>query len=206
MITRALPANTNKLYVRAWFYMSRKLGMNPGANHETLIGLRRISGDAGNEIRFGEAKGAIGFNMVPGDGLVPKEPLWGMGPVVPANEWACIEVAFLGDQPQHTAYAWHRWPAGPFDHRRRSMAHRAQPRGHLAGRAVRGGHPGLAQLQRHGRRHLDGRPRPEHRPHRLQLTSARHAAGRSRPVRMRQNDLLLQTCCRSAPCWVTPTS
>jgi hypothetical protein len=31
---------------------------------------------------------------------------WGLGPVVPANTWACIEVAFLGDLPVHELHAW----------------------------------------------------------------------------------------------------
>jgi len=106
MITRALPAGTNKLYVRAYVYMTRQLGMNPGANHETLIGIRKTSGDANNEVRFGEIKGVIGTNEVPTDNIAPKMAQWGMGPVVAANKWACIEVAFLGDQPQHVLQAW----------------------------------------------------------------------------------------------------
>ena len=107
MITRPLPANTNKLYVRAWFYMSRQLGMNPNANHETLIGIRKTTGNANDEVRFGEIKGVIGTNEVPTDNISPKMAQWGMGPVIPANSWQCIEVAFLADQAQHTLYAWH---------------------------------------------------------------------------------------------------
>jgi hypothetical protein len=106
MITRPLPAGTNKLYVRVWVYMSRKLGMNPGANHETLIGIRKTSGSASDEVRFGEIKGVIGTNEVPTDNISPRMPEWGLGPVVPANQWACIEVAFIADQPQHVLYAW----------------------------------------------------------------------------------------------------
>ncbi|HVR18276.1 MAG TPA: hypothetical protein VMS65_01225, partial [Polyangiaceae bacterium] len=52
MIVKALPANTTRLYVRAWIYITRQLGMNPGANHETLIGIRGTSGSAGDEVRF----------------------------------------------------------------------------------------------------------------------------------------------------------
>lgn len=106
MITRALPTGTNKLYVRAYFYMSRQLGMNPNANHETLIGIRKAAGSANDEVRFGEIKGVIGTNEVPSDNISPKMDKWGMGPVVAANTWACIEVAFLADQPQHTLQAW----------------------------------------------------------------------------------------------------
>jgi len=105
-LTRPLPNGTNKLYVRAWFYMTRQLGMNPGANHETLIGIRKLTGGANDEVRFGEIKGVIGTNEVPTDNISPKMDVWGMGPVVSANAWHCIEVAFLGDGAQHTLHAW----------------------------------------------------------------------------------------------------
>ena len=107
MIVKALPANTNRLYVRAWVYNSRQLGMVPNANHETLIGIRGTSGSANDEVRFGEIKGVIGTNEVPTDNISPKMDRWGMGPVIPANTWACIEVAFLGDMATHALRAWH---------------------------------------------------------------------------------------------------
>lgn len=106
MLTRPLPSGTSKLYVRAYFYMTRQLGMNPGANHETLVGIRKASGSANDEVRFGEIKGVIGTNEVPTDNIAPKMAQWGQGPVVAANQWACIEVAFLADQPQHVLQAW----------------------------------------------------------------------------------------------------
>lgn len=106
MLTRSLPAGTNKLYVRAFFYLSRQLGMNPGANHETLLGIRKGVGGANDEVRFGEIKGVIGTNEVPTDNISPKMAQWGMGPVVAAKRWTCIEVAFLADQPQHVLQAW----------------------------------------------------------------------------------------------------
>jgi hypothetical protein len=106
MLTRPLPAGTNKLYVRAWVYQARQLGMNPGANHETLIGIRKSAGSANDEVRFGEIKGVIGTNEVPTDNIAPKFAQWGMGPAFPPNTWACFEVAFLGDQPQHVLNAW----------------------------------------------------------------------------------------------------
>jgi len=80
--------------------------MNPGANHETLIGIRKLPGQANDEVRFGEIKGVIGTNEVPSDNISPKMAQWGMGPVVAPGGWRCIEVAFLADQPQHTLYAW----------------------------------------------------------------------------------------------------
>jgi hypothetical protein len=105
-LTRALPNGTNKLYARAWIWFTRQLGMNPGANHETLIGLRRGVGSANDEVRFGEIKGVIGTNVVPGDNISPLMAQWGMGPVVAPGGWRCIEVAFLADQAQHTLTAW----------------------------------------------------------------------------------------------------
>ncbi|HWA71611.1 MAG TPA: hypothetical protein VG937_04745 [Polyangiaceae bacterium] len=106
MLTRPLPNGTNKLYVRGYFYMTRQLGMNPGANHETLLGIRKAVGSANDEVRFGEIKGVIGTNEVPSDNISPKMDQWGKGPVVAANTWACIEVAFLADQAQHQLQAW----------------------------------------------------------------------------------------------------
>lgn len=104
-ISRPLPAQTTKLYVRAWIYMTRQLGMNPNANHETLIGIRKATGTANDEVRFGEIKGVIGTNEVPTDNIAPKMDRWGMGPAISANAWHCYEVAFLADQAQHTLHA-----------------------------------------------------------------------------------------------------
>jgi hypothetical protein len=97
MITKELPAGLNKVYMRAWVKFTRKLGQNPGANHETLMGIRGKPGAADNEIRFGEIKGVIGTNEVPSDNIAPKQDQWGKGPVLAANTWHCIEVQFRGD-------------------------------------------------------------------------------------------------------------
>ena len=102
-LTRALPTDIKKLYVRGYFYMTRQLGQNPGANHETLFGIRQ---NKDNEIRFGEIKGVIGVNEVPSDNITPKMDLWGKGPLIAASKWACIEAAFIGDQAQHEFHAW----------------------------------------------------------------------------------------------------
>jgi hypothetical protein len=72
-----------------------------------MIGIRGTSGGANDEVRFGEIKGVIGTNEVPTDNISPKMDRWGMGPVIPANTWACIEVAFLGDMATHALRAWH---------------------------------------------------------------------------------------------------
>ena len=108
MLTRPLPANTNKLYVRVWVWLSRQIGNNPSAasNHDTLLGLRKISGMASDEVRFGEIKGAIGVNEVPTDALSLKQELWNKGMSIPKEKWVCLETAFLGDKPTHEFYAW----------------------------------------------------------------------------------------------------
>jgi hypothetical protein len=106
MLTRPLPANTNKLYVRVWIWLSRQLGNNKDGNHETLLGLRKTSGQADNEVRFGEIKGALGVNEVPTDALSLKPELWNMGPSIPKDKWVCLEAAFLGDKATHEFYAW----------------------------------------------------------------------------------------------------
>jgi len=102
-LTLPLPPSANQLYVRGYFYLTRQLGQNPGANHETLFGIRK---DKDHEIRFGEIKGVIGVNEVPSDNISPKMDLWGKGPLIAANKWVCIEAAFIGDQPQHELHAW----------------------------------------------------------------------------------------------------
>ena len=108
-LVRALPSGTNKLYVRAYVRLSRQLGNVPAdqnPNHETLIAIRGTPGGANDEVRFGEIKGVIGTNEVPSDNIAPVMAQWNSGPSVPADTWACIEVAFLGDQPTHELHAW----------------------------------------------------------------------------------------------------
>lgn len=107
-ITKALADGTNKLYVRAWFYMSRQLGNHPegSANHETLIAIRKSTGGANEEVRFGEIKGVIGTNEVPSDNIAPTMDRWHAGPSVSADAWHCIEVAFLGDVMPNQLKAW----------------------------------------------------------------------------------------------------
>jgi len=102
-LTLPLPANIKKLYVRGYFYMTRQLGQNPGANHETLLGIRK---DKDHEIRFGEIKGVLGVNEVPSDNITPKMDQWGKGPLIAANKWVCIEASFIGDQAQHEVHGW----------------------------------------------------------------------------------------------------
>jgi hypothetical protein len=108
-LTRVLPDGTDRLYIRAYVRMSRQLGNVPATdnpNHETLIAIRGTPGGASDEVRFGEIKGAIGTNEVPSDNIAPTMDLWNSGPSVPADTWACIEVAFLGDRDTHELHAW----------------------------------------------------------------------------------------------------
>lgn len=106
MLTRPLPAGTNKIYMRAYVWLTNQLGQGGDRNHETLIGVRGTPGGANDEVRFGEIKGVIGTNEVPSDNISPKQDQWGMGPVIAAGEWNCIEVAFLGDTAQHEVIGW----------------------------------------------------------------------------------------------------
>ena len=104
-LTFPVPANTNRLFVRAYVKSATQLGArqpdNP-SNHETLIALRAGSGKADFELRFGEAKGALGFNIVGdarSDAVSPPQALWGSAPSMSANQWHCVEVDFLNDNP-----------------------------------------------------------------------------------------------------------
>jgi hypothetical protein len=109
-ITRALASGTNKLYVRAWIYLTRQLGQNTGTNHDHLIALRKTPGSASDEVRFGEvlggqSKGVLGTNDALSDDFSPKLAMPTTTMVAP-NRWTCFEVAFLGDQAQNALYAW----------------------------------------------------------------------------------------------------
>jgi hypothetical protein len=108
MITHALPSGLNKVYIRAWVKSKVQLGQNnpDSNNHETLMGLRGKAGDANNEIRFGEIKGALGTNEVSSDDISPKQDQWGKGAALKANTWYCVEVAFRGDMAYNSLYAY----------------------------------------------------------------------------------------------------
>ncbi len=103
MLTMTLPANMTRIYVRAFVKTSVQIGNqtpDQQSNHESLIGLRAIPNDGNFEIRFGGAKGSLGFNMVgPGrnDAVAPPQALWGSAPSIPVDTWRCLELAFLND-------------------------------------------------------------------------------------------------------------
>lgn len=106
MLTRVLPPETDRIYVRAYVWLTVKLGQNPGNNHETLLGVRGSVGQANEEVRFGEIKGVIGTNEVPSDDISPTMDQWGQGPLVEAGRWNCIEVAFVATAGAHEVRAW----------------------------------------------------------------------------------------------------
>lgn len=110
MLTMRLPQGMTKIYIRAFLKSRIAVGgvaADSVSNHETLIGLRATDNDGNDEIRFGGAKGALGFNMVgPGrnDAVAPVASQWGSGPGLKPNQWQCIEIAFLNDgTPRATA-------------------------------------------------------------------------------------------------------
>jgi len=105
-LTHALPPGTERVFVRSYVWLDAKLGQNPDNNHETLIGVRGTPGQASDEVRFGEIKGVIGTNEVPSDDISPTMDQWGMGPVIEAGQWHCIEVAFVADEGPDRVEAW----------------------------------------------------------------------------------------------------
>jgi hypothetical protein len=110
MLTLPLPAGLSSIYIRA-FVMSRiavgGVAADAVSNHETLIGLRATPNDGNDEIRFGGAKGALGFNAVgPGrnDAVAPLANLWGSAPGMQPGQWHCVEIAFVNQgTPRATA-------------------------------------------------------------------------------------------------------
>jgi len=100
MLRMALPAGISQVNVRAFVMSSITVGGVPRdsvSNHETLIGLRAAGSGGDDEIRFGGAKGALGFNAVgPGrnDAVAPTMDLWSSPPGLQAGQWHCVEIAF----------------------------------------------------------------------------------------------------------------
>jgi len=110
MLTLRLPAGLSSVHIRALVMSRIAVGGVPAdsvSNHETLIGLRAFTNDGNDEIRFGGAKGALGFNAVgPGrsDAVAPLANLWGSGPGMQPGQWHCVEIAFINDgTPRATA-------------------------------------------------------------------------------------------------------
>jgi polyisoprenoid-binding protein YceI len=104
-IMRKLPANTQRIYTRAYVNMSKVLGNDPGDNHEHIMGLKKTP-DANDEIRVGQIKGVLGTNHIPSDNIAPKMSQWNSGPQMKANTWYCVETAYLADMPYDSLYMY----------------------------------------------------------------------------------------------------
>lgn len=72
-ITKILDTSkfSDTVYLRLYIKQSIDLGRSPGNNHATLLGLRGETGQSEKEIRFGDAKGVLGININPTDGIAP---------------------------------------------------------------------------------------------------------------------------------------
>jgi hypothetical protein len=112
-LERPLPTGTNHLYLRVFVYLMTAMGdlpANPASgspdNHETLLGLTGDPTMDGTQVRFGQIKGVIGTNLVPGDNIVPVMLQWYSGPVISAGTWHCIQVEFDGTASYNTLRAY----------------------------------------------------------------------------------------------------
>jgi hypothetical protein len=108
-LEHALPSGTNHLFVRVYVYLKNSIGdmpMSTNNNHETLLGLTMTPNNADNQLRFGEAKGAIGLNQVPSDDYSPVMAKEYGGPKITAATWHCIEVEFNGTTSYNSYNAW----------------------------------------------------------------------------------------------------
>jgi hypothetical protein len=109
LLERPLPAGTNHLYVRAYFYLASSIGDEPassGDNHETLLGITADPTNANTQIRFGQIKGAIGTNESVSDNIAPVQADWNIGTLISASAWHCIEVELDGTSAYNSLYAY----------------------------------------------------------------------------------------------------
>ncbi len=116
-ITRVLDTTkfTDRVFLRMYIKQSVDLGRSPGNNHATLVGLRGVTGQSEKEVRFGDAKGVLGINIIPTDGISPiyekqasqlSAAELAAAPMITKDEWHCLELAFLDDGPESQVYAW----------------------------------------------------------------------------------------------------
>jgi hypothetical protein len=108
-LERTLPSGLNHLFVRAYVYLKSSIGNSPASandNHETLMGLTMTPNNGDNQLRFGQAKGAIGMNQVPSDDFSPVMAKWNSGPKISAMMWHCIELEFNGTTSYNSYNAW----------------------------------------------------------------------------------------------------
>ena len=108
-LERPLPTGTNHLYLRVFVYLMTAMGDLPSSsndNHETLLGLTGDPTMDGTQVRFGQIKGVLGTNLVPGDNIAPIQAQWYSGPVISLGAWHCIQVEFDGTASYNTLRAY----------------------------------------------------------------------------------------------------
>lgn len=104
-IVRKLPEGIQRLHMRAYVNLSKKLGNDAMDNHEHIMGIKKTP-DANNEVRVGQIKGVLGTNEVPSDNIAPKMDKWYGGVELVPNTWYCIETAFYADTAYDELYMW----------------------------------------------------------------------------------------------------
>lgn len=108
-IVKKLPSKPVNLYMRAWVYMSRSMGNDSTDNHEHIIALKADengSFSANTELRIGQGKGHLGYNIVPSDAISPPLSGWFSGPTTPVNTWYCVEEGILTGGAYDEADMW----------------------------------------------------------------------------------------------------
>ena len=105
----------DSLYVRMYIKQSVDIGRSPANNHATLVALRGSSGSNDVEVRFGDAKGVLGINVNPTDGIAPVHEEWASqlsaselasAPQINKDQWHCLEFAFLDGGERSQMFVW----------------------------------------------------------------------------------------------------
>jgi hypothetical protein len=104
-IVRALPAGTQRLHMRAYVNLAKKMGNDAADNHEHIMGIKKTK-DANNEVRIGQIKGVLGTNDAPTDNIAPTMSKWYSGPQMVPNTWYCVETALYADTAYDQLYMW----------------------------------------------------------------------------------------------------
>lgn len=106
-IVRALPANTQRVYLRAYVRMSKQMGNMPRDtdNHEHIMGIKKTQ-DANNEVRIGQIKGVLGTNETSTDNIAPKGDQWWSGTELAPNTWYCLETGLYADTAYDEVHLW----------------------------------------------------------------------------------------------------
>jgi mono/diheme cytochrome c family protein len=104
-IVRALPANTQRVYLRAYVRMSKQMGNVVGDNHEHIMGIKKTQ-DADNEVRIGQIKGVLGTNDVPTDNIAPTSAQWESGKALLPDTWYCVETGLYADTAYDEVHLW----------------------------------------------------------------------------------------------------